>query len=42
MRDPKSGFIDFVPKGSIAKGAALMAGGDGKTIGLHRSVTARR
>ena len=29
---PKSGFIDYVPKGSIAKGAALMAGGDGKTI----------
>ena len=32
MRDPNSGFIDYVPKGSIVKGAALMAGGDGKTI----------
>ena len=32
MRDPNSGFIDYVPKGSILKGAALMAGGDGKTI----------
>jgi cytochrome c553 len=32
LRDPNSGFIDYVPKGSIAKGAALMAGGDGKTI----------
>ena len=32
MRDPKSGFIDYVPKGSIAKGAELMAGGNGKTV----------
>ena len=32
LRDPNSGFIDYVPKGSIARGAALMAGGDGKTI----------
>ena len=32
LRDPKSGFIDYVPIGSIAKGAALMLGGDGKTI----------
>ena len=32
MRDPNSGFIDYVPKGSILKGAALMAGGDGKTV----------
>ena len=32
LRDPKSGFTDFVAKGSIAKGAALAAGGDGKTI----------
>ena len=31
LRDPKSGFTDFVAKGSIARGAALMAGGDGKT-----------
>jgi cytochrome c553 len=32
LRDPKSGFIDYVPTGSIIKGAALMASGDGKTI----------
>jgi cytochrome c553 len=32
LRDPRSGFIDYVPTGSIAKGAALMAGGNGKTI----------
>ena len=32
MRDPNSGFIDYVPKGSLVKGAALMAGGDGKPI----------
>jgi cytochrome c553 len=32
LRDPRSGFIDYVPVGSIAKGAALMAGGDGRTI----------
>jgi cytochrome c553 len=32
LRDPKSGFVDYVPKGSIAKGAALAAGGDGKTV----------
>jgi cytochrome c553 len=31
MRNPKFGFVDYVPKGSLAKGAALMAGGDGKT-----------
>jgi cytochrome c553 len=30
--DSRSGFIDYVPTGSIAKGAALMAGGNGKTI----------
>ena len=32
LRDPKSGFIDYVPKGSIVQGAELMAGGDGKTV----------
>jgi len=32
MRDPNSGFIDYVPKGSLVKGAALMTGGDGKTV----------
>ena len=32
-RDPHSGFIDYVPVGSIAKGEALVAtGGAGKTI----------
>ncbi len=32
LRDPKSGFIDYVPKGSLVRGARLMAGGDGKTV----------
>jgi cytochrome c553 len=33
MRDPHSGFIDYVPSGSIAKGEALATtGGEGKTI----------
>src|SRR5437899_1808083 len=31
-RDPHSGFIDYVPVGSIAKGEALVATGAGKTI----------
>jgi cytochrome c553 len=31
-RDPRLGFIAFVPKGSIAKGSALAEGGSGKTI----------
>jgi cytochrome c553 len=32
-RDPRSGFIDYVPTGSIAKGEALVSSGDnGKTI----------
>ena len=32
-RDPHSGFIAYVPKGSVAKGAALVkTGGSGKTI----------
>src|SRR6266702_3902958 len=32
-RDPHSGFIDYVPAGSIAKGEALVAsGGAGRTI----------
>jgi cytochrome c553 len=32
-RDPRSGFIDYVPEGSIAKGEALVSsGGGGKTI----------
>src|SRR5262249_29957369 len=31
-RDARSGFIDYVPTGSIAKGEALVTGGGGKTI----------
>jgi len=31
-RDPHSGFIDYVPLGSIARGEALVATGGGKTI----------
>jgi cytochrome c553 len=31
-RDPNSGFIDFVPVGSVVKGATLMADGNGKTV----------
>jgi cytochrome c553 len=31
-RDPRKGFVVYVPKGSLAKGAALVAGGDGKTV----------
>jgi cytochrome c553 len=31
-RDPRKGFVAYVPKGSIEKGAALVAGGDGKTV----------
>lgn len=31
VRDPHSGFIAYVPPGSIARGEALVKGGDGKT-----------
>lgn len=31
-RDPHSGFIDYVPPGSIAKGKALVTGGTGTTL----------
>jgi cytochrome c553 len=31
-RDPRSGFIAYVPRGSIKKGEALAKGGSGKTI----------
>jgi cytochrome c553 len=32
-RDPRLGFVAFVPKGSVAKGEALATtGGDGKTV----------
>ncbi len=32
MRDPRSGFIAYVPVGSLAKGEALVTTGGGKTI----------
>jgi cytochrome c553 len=31
-RDPRTGFVAYVPKGSIAKGEALVTSGGGKTI----------
>jgi cytochrome c553 len=32
VRDPHSGFVAYVPVGSIAKGKALVEGGNGKTV----------
>ena len=32
LRDPHSGFTDYVPSGSVAKGQALVNGGGGKTV----------
>ena len=32
LRDPHSGFVAYVPQGSIAKGAALAASGGSKTL----------
>jgi cytochrome c553 len=32
LRDPKSGFISYVPPGSVAKGKALVENGGGKTV----------
>jgi cytochrome c553 len=32
MRSPRSGFVAYVPIGSIAKGEALVTKGDGKTV----------
>ena len=32
LRDPHSGFTDYVPPGSVAKGEALASGGGGKTM----------
>lgn len=32
MRDPHSGFIAYVPKGSLKRGEELVKGGNGKTI----------
>jgi cytochrome c553 len=31
LRDPRSGFVAYVPPGSLQKGAALVANGSGKT-----------
>ena len=31
-RDPRSGFVAYVPKGSIDKGEALVTTGGGKTV----------
>jgi len=31
-RDPRTGFVAYVPKGSIAKGEALVTAGGGKTV----------
>jgi cytochrome c553 len=31
-RDPRTGFVAYVPKGSIAKGEALVTGGGGRTV----------
>jgi cytochrome c553 len=35
LRDPRSGFVSYVPPGSIAKGKALADGGSGKTIACN-------
>lgn len=32
LRDPRSGFVAYVPPGSIARGRALATGGRGKTV----------
>jgi cytochrome c553 len=32
LRDPRSGFIAYVPFGSIQKGKALVTAGEGKTV----------
>ena len=31
-RDPRSGFVDYVPVGSLARGEALVSSGGGKTV----------
>ena len=36
LRDPHSGFIAYVPTGSLKKGAALVASGGGKTHAVRR------
>jgi cytochrome c553 len=32
LRDPRSGFVAYVPSGSVSRGAALAAGSGGRTI----------
>jgi cytochrome c553 len=32
LRDPRSGFVAYVPPGSLARGRALVEGGGGKTV----------
>ena len=41
MRDPNSGFISYVPPGSLARGKTIVETGGGKTIAVHASATAR-
>jgi cytochrome c553 len=35
LRDPRSGFVAYVPPGSLSKGRALAAGGGGKTVACN-------
>jgi cytochrome c553 len=35
LRDPRSGFVAYVPTGSLSKGRALAAGGGGKTVACN-------
>jgi cytochrome c553 len=35
LRDPRSGFVSYVPPGSIAKGKALADGGGGRTVACN-------
>jgi len=35
LRDPRSGFVAYVPTGSLSKGRALANGGGGKTVACN-------
>jgi len=35
LRDPRSGFVAYVPPGSLAKGRTLVNGGGGKTVACN-------
>jgi len=35
LRDPRSGFVAYVPPGSLSKGRALANGGGGKTVACN-------